>query len=171
MSKSYQQTNELDEMIAKLIEEKAYHRDLSVTGATVQALFYHCETPLMLRGVQCYAYVSIVGAKERALGLMDATIVVDFERWKDMPDDRRIALIDHELYHLQVKKLKDGSNATDDMNRPKMCMRPHDIEVGWFVEIAKEHREASIEVMQATGMAANYKQELFRFALPKKERA
>lgn len=167
MSKSYQQTNELDAMIAKLIEEKPYHKDLHVTGATVQVLFYHGGdiAPLTHRGVTCFACIELVPLKYRTLGLLDATIIIDWEQWKTMDELRQIALVDHELYHLQIKKLKDGSNATDDLGRPKMFMRPHDIEIGWFVEIAKEHKEASIEVMQATSMATTYRQQLFRFAL------
>lgn len=165
MPASYQQTDSLDEIIAELIEQKPYHQDLFVTGVTVQVLFHSNETPLKLRGIRAYAYVKLTSLKDRALGQKDATIVVDYAPWMVMDPKRQVALIDHELYHLCVCKDKDGKNATDDLHRPKMSLRKHDIEVGWFVEIAAEHRDASIEVMQATGIALAHRQTLFAFAL------
>lgn len=165
MPASYTHTDELDSIIADLIETKTYHKDLFVTGVTVQVLFYHHDEPLKLRGIRAYAYIKLTNLKERALGQRDATIVVDHASWEIMDDDRRVALVDHELYHLALCKDKDGKNATDDLHRPKMRLRKHDIEVGWFVEIAREHRAASIEVLQATEIAHRHRQTLFEFAL------
>lgn len=145
MSASYEQSKLLDPIIQKLIETKTYHADLHNTGITVQVLMYHDEEQMTHRGIPAYAYVKATSLKERALGQKDATIVVDFNSWTQMAESRRIALIDHELYHLTIKKDKEMANEFDDLGRPKIKMRKHDIEYGWFVEIAQEHKEASIE--------------------------
>lgn len=138
-----------------------------MTGATVQVLFHHglAGEALVQKGVACFAYIEATPIKYRSLGLKDATMVVDWASWDKFDEARRIALVDHELYHLAVKKNRKGDNMVDYLGRPKLAMRQHDIEVGWFAEIAKEHKEASIEVMQAGNIVENFRQTIFRFAL------
>jgi Putative phage metallopeptidase len=165
MPASYEKTNALVPIIERLIGSKPYHADLNNTGISVQVLFYHDEEQLKHRGMPAYAYVKATNIKERALGQKDATIVVDFASWSKMNEARRVALVDHELYHLTIKKDKDMANEFDDLGRPKIKMRKHDIEFGWFVEIAQEHKQDSIEVFQATQLVLSHKQTLFAFAL------
>lgn len=165
MPATYEKTNTLNSIISELIETKDYHNDLNVVGVTVQTVFYIHDERLKVRGVHAYAYIKLTNLRERALGQRDATLVVDKAAWDVMDDDRRVALVDHELYHLAVLRDKDNKLSTDDLNRPKMRLRKHDVEVGWFVQIAQEHGRASIEVMQATEMAHEYRQSLFAFAL------
>lgn len=165
MSATYEKTDSIDDTIADLIETKTYHRELHVAGVTVQVLFHFDDRPLLVRGWPAHAYVKVTNLKERALDQKDATIVVCKASWDQMDDRKRIALVDHELYHLQVCKDPEGRLKTDDLNRPKLRLRKHDIEVGWFVEIAKEHGPDSIECEQANGMVLKYRQSLFAFAL------
>lgn len=169
MAGTYQKTNELDEMIERLMCEKGYHSDLSNVGLRVQVLYYHNDEQLTHRGVAAYAYVKATSLKERALGQKDATIVVDFASWQKMEGPRREALIDHELYHLTIKKGKDMANEFDDLGRPKIKMRKHDIEFGWFIRIAQEHQQQSIECFQANSLFLSHKQMLFSFLEDKTE--
>lgn len=118
---------------------------------------------LFLRGRACDGVVRIIGLKDRVKGLADAEITLDKSRWDAMTAAERDALLDHELYHLMVRYDDDGQFLTDDAHRPKLRMRPHDIEFGWFVEIARRHGSASGEVQAATIIKKQYGQILFDF--------
>ena len=103
---------------------------------------------LKLHGVSCFAVTRILSLKLRAHGLADAEILVDGELWKDMPGKSRIAMMDHELTHLDLV-FKDNSLVRDSLGRPKLAMRMHDYHHGWFSEVVDRHGAASIESLQA----------------------
>lgn len=119
---------------------------------------------VMLRGRSCYAVVRIVNLRDRCKGMGDAEITIDAESWKDMDHAQRDALIDHELQHLQRARSSKGGLQFDDLGRPKLKMRLHDVEFGWFLCVAERHQDASIERQQATELFAKHKQLLFGFA-------
>jgi hypothetical protein len=56
------------------------------------------------------------------------------------------------LFHIAVRRDRDGAIKSDDGGRPKLKLRKHDFEIGGFVEIAKRHGPESLEV-QAVGRA------------------
>ena len=82
-----------------------------------------------------------------------------------MDDAKKDALLDHELYHLEVQRNKHGKPKLDCNRRPKLTMRLHDRQYGWFDEIAQRHGSASIECQQAMGLYLAGKQTYFQFAL------
>lgn len=57
-------------------------------------------------------------------------------------------MLDHELFHIQIK-MKGQIIQTDDLGRPKIKMRPHDMEVGWFKAVAERNGKYSQERIQA----------------------
>lgn len=61
----------------------------------------------------------------------------------------RAALIDHELYHLELVRDKTDRLKRDYMGRPQLTIRLHDHQFGWFDAIAKRHGETSQECQQA----------------------
>jgi hypothetical protein len=66
------------------------------------------------------------------------------------------AVIDHELTHLVLKKSKKtGAVERDDLDRPKLKMREHDYEFGWFAETAQRFGEDSFEFSQARELLAS----------------
>lgn len=103
---------------------------------------------LKLHGVSCYATAKILSTKLRAHGLADAEILIDGALWKDMPNESRIALMDHELTHLDLV-FKDNVLVLDPLGRPKLSIRHHDYTHGWFSEVVDRHGAASIESLQA----------------------
>src|SRR4051812_38140357 len=131
---TFERTEDADEIIETLIATKPYHVDLSKVEVTIDVLRYSGEAdePLKLRGNTVWAYVKANTKKERALGLRDATIVIDGCQWDKLTTARQHALIDHELYHLTVAKDKDDAPKLDDLSRPVLRMRAHDVELGWF---------------------------------------
>lgn len=104
---------------------------------------------LKLHGYPCDAIVRIVSVKDRAKGLADIEIQIDRRRYQGMTPEERDALLDHELHHVEIKKDRHQKPQVDGCGRPKLKMKLHDHEFGWFTEIARRHREASAEVQQA----------------------
>ncbi len=121
------------------------------------------EHPLKLRGVPAYAVCSIVNVKGRTMGRGDAEIVIDESRYLTMPDASKDALLDHEIEHIDVQIGKKGRVKLDCLRRPKIKMKLHDHDFGWFTVIAKRHGAASIECKQASQLYLEGEQTLFAF--------
>jgi len=148
-----------------------YHAELDEVEVTVGIMFAYgtkskngkiTSPALKHHGVKAAAIVKINGLKARAEGLPDATIFIDGDEWSKWSEDRRRAILDHEFYHLEVARGgEDDEVLSDDLGRPKLKMRPHDFEVGWFMAIANRHGEASLEVEQAKSLANPRGQLLF----------
>lgn len=149
-----------------------HHTDLE--GVTVSALFVFddesSESVLKHQGYPAAAVVSITPVKQRALGMADAVIVIDRPSWQMMGASQRNALIDHELTHL-TRVIAEATDEEpkhpkcDSIGRPKLAIRQHDHQLGWFDEIARRHGEASCEVRQAQHLLQSTKQLYFDFTL------
>lgn len=178
MPNTYEATNELDGLIDDLIENDPDHRDLRQAGVTVAVLIFRGDAPLKLHGYPALATVKKTSLKDRALGMRDAIITVDGNEWPNLEPDQQRALIDHELFHLvpvsagtkwetdpETGEMKEAGKEYefDDLHRPKLTIRLHDVEVGWFVRMAQKHGAASQEVKQATKIMDEYGQLLFGF--------
>lgn len=142
--------------------------DLSVAFAKVNEETGEIMGPaLKLRGAAILAKVKILSLEDRVQGHGDARITIDGDRWADLTPDERMALLDHELTHLLVveemvrnspPKPGDGpvpvapvafKPKLDDHGRPKLRMRPHDVEItGIFIEVLDRHKGASQEHQQ-----------------------
>ena len=103
--------------------------------------------PLKLHGVPAYAIARVIKGKDRALGRGDVEICIDQRKWEEMPERRQKALLDHELTHFEL------AEGRDEYDRPKIKMRPHDRDYGWFDCVARRHGADSIEVDQAQQLA------------------
>lgn len=106
---------------------------------------------LKQHGVRALAKVRIIPLKDRVMGRGDAEILIDKDWWDTATEPEQRAVLDHELCHLEVRFNESGV-VKDDFNRPKLQLRPHDYQIGWFVNVAKRHGPASAEVQQARQM-------------------
>jgi hypothetical protein len=143
-----------------------YHTDLE--GVTIDGLFTFdsesSEPVLQHGGYPAGAVVRITPVKDRALGVADATIIVDRAGWLTLSARQRAALLDHELTHLERKvDAESGELLCDVLDRPKLLMRKHDHQFGWFDEVAQRHGEASPEVRQARVLMESSGQLYFDF--------
>lgn len=157
---------EAGEVILAQVSEliRQYHPALEKAGVRVDVLeVTRDEEPkqgempkpvLKLHGVPCLALAKLVSARERAKGGGDAEIQVDVAAYDGMTVEQQRALLDHELTHFELK-LKDGQAARDAGGRPKLSIRPHDYDFGWFDAVALRHREHSGEVRQAKDLLAD----------------
>lgn len=97
----------------------------------------------------------------------DALLKIDEEQYRDLEDDSRVALLDHELAHLDtVDEEVDGRTLIkrDDIGRPKL----RTVEGDWnggdaFRSVIARHGEAAIEFISAKRAAAFAKAALEEF--------
>lgn len=162
--KCYDQApDEVRDRVIALI--KRYHPELEKVQIRIDLLMASTDSDetaaVTCGGYPAYAVVKILGPKERAMDRGDAEIVIDRDEYEAMDAAKRDALLDHELYHLEVKRDKNGRPKMDDHQRPCLKMRKHDFQVGWFHEIARRHGFASIEVSQATALREEQGQTYF----------
>lgn len=91
--------------------------------------------------------IKVMSLKDRAAGRADAELLLDGDRWPTFADEEQAAIIDHELTHLELCIGDDGLRR-DDLDRPKLRVRKHDHQFGWFDAVARRHGEDSIEWQQ-----------------------
>lgn len=146
---------------AKLRAE--FHKPLDEAGVTVAYIMafaprdkegYATGPALMLHGYPCAATVKVNNLLLRSQGMMDCTICIDGDEWNDRPDDEKLAIIDHELEHIEVTELRrrdDGTGIykTDDLDRPVTKLKPHDFHGGGFRTIMTRHKGAALETRLA----------------------
>jgi hypothetical protein len=101
-----------------------------------------CGSAITHDGIQALGLCKKMGPKERCKGMGDVEILLDGNWWQGASEGEKEALLDHELYHISVSADKD------DLGRPKIKMRKHDFQFGWFTRVAARHAE-SIERQQA----------------------
>lgn len=143
--------NSVTDLLDKVKEQ--YHPELIEAQVTTEVLFAYDDKggfPVKFGGYPALAVVKINNLKNRAKGFADIEIIVDGEAYKSLTEPQRIAVWDHELYHVVVKRDKEGNIKTDDLNRPKLSVKKHDYQLGWFREIAERHGSNSPEVYQAS---------------------
>lgn len=134
---------------------KKYHQELDKARVRLDILMVDTDaedgSPLKHQGYPADGIARIICQRDRGAGRGDGEIQIDARRWKAMTAAEQDALLDHELQHFQVCK-KDGLVVNDGNGRPKLKMRKHDVQVGWFDIVAKRHGNASAEVQQATAL-------------------
>lgn len=109
-------------------------------------------------GIRTYGLTRKIPTKERAMGRGDAEVMLDGDWWEDATEAQKRALLDHEMHHIEVDLDEDGGLKRDDLKRPKLKLRKHDVEVGWFAVVAGRHGSASIEIQQAKVLMDSYGQ-------------
>lgn len=146
---------EINLTIQKVMREN--HGDLHAEGVTITAMIARSEEgpAIKVRGCEAAGCIRITKLMERTLGLGDAVMILDGERLDAWSSKRLQAVIDHELRHLMLaKNKKTGQIQRDDEGRPKLRIRPHDFEFGWFARTAELYGEESYEVSQAREIVA-----------------
>lgn len=153
-----------DETIALMHEVMAaYHERLLHAGVTIGVLMAAAPVDnetgepkgnaLTHNSKPAIALARIIAHRERVQGVPDGVIDLDGDKWTFFSREERAAILDHELEHFEIV-VKDGVVTTDDGGRPKLRMKPHDFDVGWFRGPALRHGKNSQEVQQGEQMLA-----------------
>lgn len=136
-----------------------YRSDLIDAEVTVDILIDH--DPLKLHGYVCAAVIKATPYRQRVKGAKDLELTIDERQWKELGTDERRALIHHEFLHPEFVFDKEGQIRSDKIGRPCMKMKLHDVQIGWFLDIAQRHGAASFEVKQARQIREDHGQLLF----------
>lgn len=91
----------------------------------------------------------------------DAIVEIGADTWSQLDDELREILIDHELHHIGVELDEQGHTVLTDNGRPKIFMKPHDIEefgviIDRYGDTHKKFRQA-LEGFNAAAAAASKK--------------
>jgi hypothetical protein len=165
MATTYEKCDEVvNRRVRRLIQK--HYPDLQECEARIDCLFArNGDGPAVkLHGYACLAVVRKTSLKQRVLGLGDAEIVIDEKAYEDLTETQRDALLDHEIYHLEVQKDEHGYPDTDDAGRPKLKLKLHDWELGGFAEIAQRYGSDAPEVKAAQDFQDKFGQYVFGFA-------
>jgi len=150
-------------MAAKILAQFQTHQPLIDAGVSVDFVFAYGNRDeagnligdaIKHRGAKALGLCRKIALKDRALGRADAEITLDGDWWPTAPEPQQRALLDHELHHLAIKIDKRGL-VRDDLGRPVIQLRQHDVEVGWFMVIAARHQLDSQERIQARQIMAD----------------
>lgn len=140
-----------------------HHKELDALGVTIDFVFAYADEneegektgpAIVHNGYPADGLCKKQPLLNRLLGTADALILLDGDRWDNRSEEEQAALLDHEINHLEVAHKADGEVIRDKVNRPKLKMRLHDVQAGWFEVIAKRHGMASGEVQQAQQIAS-----------------
>ncbi len=153
--------NDVRELAAKILCQFESHKPLIDAGVKVDLLFAYCDRDdageptneaISHHGQKAYGLCRILGLKDRTMGRGDAEIMLDGDWWQETAtEEQQSALLDHELHHVALR-LKQQQTTFDNLGRPKLRLRKHDVQFGWFACIAERHGKNSIEQIQAASL-------------------
>lgn len=109
-----------DDGVKQLVTDviNSWHPDLSDAKVNVGVLMAYTnkegESAVKHSGYPALATVKIVSLKDRVSKGYDAEMLIDAESWKSFSDKHKMALLDHELSHLEVKRAKVKDKDKDD---------------------------------------------------------
>lgn len=135
------------ELANEIMCEFETHRPLLDAKVRIDFIFAYAEdgnVAIRHNGQQALGLCKRLPLKQRAMGRGDAEITLDAAWWALANKPARRALLDHELHHIEVDQAK-----RDDLGRPVLRLRKHDVQIGWFAIIAERHGDFSIERQQA----------------------
>lgn len=148
----------IDELAEEIIAKFETHKPLKELKVKIDFVFARCDRDdrgnpindaLTKNGIRALGITRKIPLKDRALGRGDAEIALDGDWWEKASPNEQEALLDHELHHVAVKADKAGNVQYDDLGRPQIQLRKHDVEIGWFKCVAERHGLDSQERIQA----------------------
>lgn len=166
MSKYARANDDVAEMAAAILCKFDTHKPLLDAKVRIDYMMAYADEDengnptgpaIMCRGFAADGTARKIPVRDRVMGRGDCEVTVDGDWWDNeaRTDQERMALLDHELHHFEVCKDEDGKVLLDSHDRPKIKLRKHDVEFGWFKIIAQRHGPASGEQQQAKSLFEN----------------
>jgi hypothetical protein len=159
MGTSWHRAGDNDEMtdgVRLMIDQ--HHPRLAEAGVKVGIMVaYNPDGDALTHGgYPAAASMKVVKLKDRVTKGYDAEMSVDERVWRDLTDAQRLALLDHELCHIdtvdvppkQLKELPADAPRwkTDDIGRPKLRSVPGNWNAGdGFTQVVSRHGLNAIE--------------------------
>lgn len=162
MGTSWHRAGDDDQMTAGVrLMVREFHPRLAEAGVRIGLMvgFNPEGDALTHGGYPAAATMKVVKLKDRITKGYDAELSVDERVWRDLNDSQRLALLDHELCHIdtvdvppkQLAELRADNMAapawkTDDIGRPKLRSVPGDWNSGdGFARVIARHGLNAIE--------------------------
>ena len=150
---------EVSTMALGVLKEHQSHRPVLDCEVKIDYVFAYCDrdedtgeplnNAITHQGQKALGLTRVIPEKDRVKGMGDAEILLDGDWWTETAgEEEQIALLDHELHHVSLKTVK-GVIQHDSAGRPRLKLRKHDVQIGWFACIAERNGKHSIEQMQA----------------------
>jgi hypothetical protein len=118
------------------------------------------QPAVKLHGYPCRATIRKTNSKERANGSADLMIVIDEAVWDSLDSGSRDGLISHEIEHVELLMKGNRAKIGHD-GRPALRLKPHDYELGGFLDVIRRHGDNSLEYQDAKTFATDQRQLLF----------
>jgi len=154
------------EMANGVLCEFEIHRPILDAKVRIDYLFAHAnddkQPAIMHHGHPAIGRTRKISQMDRVAGRGDAEILLDAGWWLTAEKPQKLALLDHELHHIE---LCDGKRDAD--GRPVLKIRKHDVEIGWFSIIAQRHGADSMECQQAQAIFDRYGQAFWPTLAPR----
>jgi hypothetical protein len=158
---------EVNEIANEILFQFETHKPVINAGVTIDFVFAYPDLDestgepigdaIKHHGIKALGLCRIIPLKDRAMGRADTEITLDAAWWDEASDDEQRALLDHELHHIAVKIDKRGL-VRDDLGRPVIQLRKHDVEIGWFKAVGARHGKFSMERIQAAQIMCDHGQ-------------
>lgn len=154
-------------MVAQAMQN--WHKDLNQHNIRVGVVFALGSDPdkpvVKSSGYPAIANVRLIKGKDRAFKSHEVEILVDASIWRKLNSESKLAVVDHELAHVAIKKkkVKKKKNETspseqaddkppeeevvlDDRGRPVLRLKKGDWNVGdGFKDVVSRHGQNAVE--------------------------
>lgn len=152
MAKTYIPAEDVHEALVDGVLTEC-HTDLVNAGMTFKLMFCEggedkegCPTPALKDGGYVVAGLLVISPlRNRAAGIADVLIEIDWNEWKALTDKQGLALIDHLLAGVILSTDKDGEPKIDTTGRPKLVKRPYDFRILAFDDVLTRHGANAIQ--------------------------
>lgn len=162
MPTTYQHADDdILDLLAQVL--RTHHPRLAEAGVKVGVtMAYNPDGPAIKHGgYEALACIKVVALKDRVRKRIEAEMFVDQSEWERLPEEQRVALLDHELSHIALVELPPRQLATlrrddpdapawklDDLGRPKLRSVPGDWSAGdGFAAVCERHGRAAVEFL------------------------
>jgi hypothetical protein len=146
---------EVNEFVQDVMRQ--YHPNLFGLEVSTQCVMALADTDedgdpkgpaIKCHGFPAAATVRITSPKARCHGHAMVELTIDEQRWEELTEAQRTALIDHELTHLEVAKENGGKDiAYDKSGNVRLKIRQHDWQIGGFESVIQKHGKDALEAM------------------------
>lgn len=105
------------------------------------------EIAITCGGNEAVATIARVSRRRRVHWPWDIEIMLDAVHWGELSIEQRVALLDHELTHVVIRKSGPAQAVVMDSDgRPKLGLRPDDFAITGFWSCVERHGPQSAEV-------------------------
>jgi len=151
---------------------QSWHKELYEHKIKVGVIFAYSDNAdkpaVKANGYAAVACVRLVKGKDRVSKDFDVEMLVDASAWRALSSESKLAVVDHELAHVAIKKKKakkqrkeqaneDSSDdqkhseeviVTDDHGRPVLTLKRADWNVGdGFADVVARHGKNAVEYL------------------------